>query len=127
MSDKDRLNFEYSIDEFTETELKVNIFFQNPTSVSTTNEKDQLILRLENFRDAEGKLIAEDQDIVSSLPNQLDPTTSLMVAQAGTAASSAVGAATSINLVLNFVKGASMSQMISSIKNLQVIVHLVLM
>ena len=84
-------------------------------------------MRLENFRDAEGKLIAEDQDIVSSLPNQLDPTTSLMVAQAGTAASSAVGAATSINLVLNFVKGASMSQMISSIKNLQVIVHLVLM
>ena len=38
-----------------------------------------------------------------------------------------MGAATSINLVLNFVKGASMSQMISSIKNLQVIVHLVLM
>ena len=41
-----------------------------------------------------------------------------MAAQAGAAASSAVGAATSVNLVLNFVKGASMSQMISSIKNL---------
>ena len=40
MSDKERLNFEYSIDEFSETDLKINIFFQNPTSVSTTHEKD---------------------------------------------------------------------------------------
>jgi len=82
---------------------------------------------LRDFRDKNNKLIAEDQDIRQAIPNQIDPDAAAAVAQAGAAASSAVGASVTINIVLNLIMSASMNQMLSSIKNLQVIVHLCLL
>ena len=43
------------------------------------------------------------------MPNQLDAETGLMVEKAGAAASSAVGAAATINIILNLVMSASMN------------------
>lgn len=51
----------------------------------------------------------------------------MVIAAAGAAASSGMGASVIINLILNFVLSASMNQMLGSIKNMQVIVHLCLM
>ena len=60
MSDKERLKFEYSVLEFSAKNLKVTLVFENPSDVSSNSEKDSLVVRLENFRDKKGNLIAQD-------------------------------------------------------------------
>mmetsp|Transcript_34941 Transcript_34941/g.42830 ORF Transcript_34941/g.42830 Transcript_34941/m.42830 type:complete len:94 (-) Transcript_34941:1640-1921(-) len=60
------------------------------------------------------------------LPTQLDPGTAATIQAVGATASAGVGASFSFNIILNLVASQSLNQMLSSIKNLQVIVHLTL-
>lgn len=96
--------------------MKLN--FDNPGYVSSNPEKDRLVIEMRDFRDKDGNLIAEDQDIRNRLPNQIDEAVAITAAAAGAAAASSVGGATTVNIVLNIVMSASMNQMIGSIKNL---------
>lgn len=123
---KDQLGFEYSVRTFTDEELSLNFFFENPTSVSSY-EKDTLVFKLDNFRDREGSIIYDNFEIRKKMPRQASPAAVEVAESAGAAASAAVGASTSVNLVLNILLSGSLNQMLSSIKNLQVIVHLTLL
>lgn len=84
------------------------------------------MIKLDNFRDKEGNLIVQELEIRQPLPNQLDGETAAMVALAGGVAAAAVSSSFSLNFLVNILMSGSMNSMLSSIKNLQVIVHLAL-
>ena len=44
MQDKSLLNFAYTIDEFSESNLIYSLKFENPVAVSATTEKDSLVV-----------------------------------------------------------------------------------
>ena len=69
MSDTDKLSFQYEVKEFSETKLNFKLHFDNPPSVSSTTEKDMMVVQLRNFRDPNGKLISESDDIRREVPN----------------------------------------------------------
>ena len=61
------------------------------------------------------------------MPNQLDKQTAEVLESAGLATVGTVATTVVINIFLSFLKGASLNTMISSIKSMQIIVHLCLM
>ena len=87
--------------------MKLN--FDSPGSITSTTEKDYLVIEMRNFRDKEGNLIAEDNDIRNALPNQISGEVALVAATAGAAAASSVGASSTINIVLNIIMSTSMN------------------
>ena len=44
MQDKSLLNFSYSVDKFSESKLIYSLKFENPIAVSSTTEKDSLVV-----------------------------------------------------------------------------------
>lgn len=82
---------------------------------------------LHDLRDPDGNLIVEDQEIRKNLPNMVSADVAVAVAAAGGVAAGGVGGSFGFNFILNLLMSTSMNQMLGSIKNLQVIVHLVLM
>ena len=44
MQDKSLLDFTYTVDEFSESKLVYSLKFENPLTVSSTIEKDSLVL-----------------------------------------------------------------------------------
>lgn len=60
MQTKDVLDFAYKIESFEEKKLVMSLQFEKPVAVSATTEKDSLVIQLRDFRDKDGKLIAED-------------------------------------------------------------------
>ena len=82
---------------------------------------------MQNFKDEDGKIIAEEEEIRFMVPNQISEAEGAAVAAAGAAASAAVGASGAIQISLQFILKGSMNQMLSSIKHLQIIVHLCIM
>ena len=44
MQDKNLLNFSYNVDEFSESKLIYSLKFENPIAVSSTTEKDSLVV-----------------------------------------------------------------------------------
>ena len=56
----------------------------------------------------------------------MNAATAMTASMAADAASTTVGATATFNIILNVIMSASMNQMLGSIKNLQVIVHLCL-
>ena len=69
MSDAASLAFEYEILEFSNMNLKFKLNFVNPPSVSSTTDKEVMVIQLRNFRDPDGKLIAESEDLRREVPN----------------------------------------------------------
>ena len=56
----------------------------------------------------------------------IDPAEAAVLEAAGAFASASAGASLSFNFVLNILMSSSLNSMLSAIKNLQVIVHLIL-
>ena len=81
---------------------------------------------MRDFRDPEGNLIVDEHNMRKPIPTQLDPGTAQAIEVIGTTAGASVGASFSFNVVLNLIISQGLNQMLSSIKNLQVIVHLTL-
>lgn len=127
MTDTSKVEFTYTVISFDQDQLVADIEFKSPSDVSATREKDELYVRLIDFRDNDGGLIANDTTLKYSIPNQISAAEGAAVATAGSAASSGVGAATSIQLVLKFLMRGSLNGMLSSIQSLQIIIHLSLM
>ena len=100
--------------------------FENPKSVSN-GDIDVLVVELEDFRDPQGELIYDSLIIRRNMPSQTSIEAAEAVESAGAAASSVVGASTTINIVLNLVMSSSLNQMLSHIKNTQLMVHLTLL
>ena len=57
----------------------------------------------------------------------IDPGVATALAAAGAAAKSVVGSSFSFNSIMSILTGSSMNAMLASIKNVQVIVHLLLL
>ena len=117
---EDKLQFTYQTDEFTDEQLKLKLNFEYPNYVygAPNEDQDQLVIKLSNFRDKEGNLIIDQQEIIKPMPNQIDDDTALAVSVIGSTAAGAVGSSFSFNFILNLVLGTSMSQMLGSIKAL---------
>ena len=109
MTAVDQLQFTYTIGGFSGTSLDLKLNFDSPGSITSTTEKDYLVIEMRNFRDKEGNLIAEDNDIRNALPNQISGEVALVAATAGAAAASSVGASSTINIVLNIIMSTSMN------------------
>lgn len=116
------LNFDYNITT-SDTNIDVQLKFKNPSGVSVAEEKDLLVIELNDFRDNEGNLIVKENKIVNEIPNQVDPEMAASLEKAGDAVSSSVGASFSFNFIIQLLMAASIAQMVSSIKFLQIIVH----
>ena len=71
MSDKELLEFNYTVVEFNDENLQFELQFENPDLVSQQIEKDNLLIRLDNFRDDQEELIAKDQMIKKVIPSQM--------------------------------------------------------
>lgn len=68
MSDKDLLSYEYTVETFENQGLSLALHFENPNVVSVNQEREYIVLELRDFRDQEGNLIAEDQDLRLPVP-----------------------------------------------------------
>ena len=126
-TDATKLSFEVKVLEFSSNRLSMQLKFENPAYVSTTNDKDVLVLRMDNFRDPDGKLIADEFLLRKNLPNQMDADYAVKIEQASQAAGGLIGAGFSFTAIVNLVVGSRMNEMLGSVKNLQLIVHLTLM
>ena len=107
--------------------MALRVKFEDPDNVSVASEKEYLVIELKDFRDNEGKLIVEEKIIRIPIPNQVSFGLAVTMETAGSFASSGVASSMSFNFVLSILLSTSLSQMLSSIKNLQVIVHLSLL
>ena len=123
MSDPKRLAFNYTIDVVDDDKMSLSLQFVNPSDVTSAVEPDWLVIRLENFKDTEGKVIVEEKELRMQLPNQMDPNFVELVVLAGTVA--AITVATP--MILQLLMKTSMNKLLSSIKNLQVLIHLTLL
>ena len=63
MSDRSMLNFNYTVSEISSTSLSLDLKFVSPEYVSVTPDKENLIVRLQNLRDANGDLIVESSEL----------------------------------------------------------------
>ena len=126
-TDATKLSFEVKVLEFSSDSLSMQLEFENPSYISTTNEKDVLFLTMDNFRDSEDKLIVDEILLRKNLPNQMDKEYAEKIKSASQAAGGLVGAGFSFTAVINLVVGHKMNEMLGSVKNLQLIVHLTLM
>ena len=63
MSDRSMLNFNYTVSEISSTSLSLDLKFVSPEYVSVTPDKENLIVRLKNLRDANGDLIVESSEL----------------------------------------------------------------
>ena len=52
--DTDALSFNYTISDFSNEKMSVTLAFAKPSTISTTNEKDTLVIELRDFRDENG-------------------------------------------------------------------------
>ena len=82
---------------------------------------------MNNFRDSEDKLIVDEILLRKNLPNQMDKEYAEKIKSASQAAGGLVGAGFSFTAVINLAVGHKMNEMLGSVKNLQLIVHLTLM
>ena len=105
----------------------MGLLFTNPEQISVSEEPESLIIRLKDFRDPNGELIAKDQEIRKSLPTQINPSMAEALQAAGSIASASVGTSLSFNFVLNILMRTSLNSMLSAIKFLQIVVHLTLL
>lgn len=104
------IKFNYTVDAFTDEQLAISLKFDTPGEVSTSHEKDYLVIQLRNFRDKDGNVIAEDQEIRKPLPTQSGGGSMTMTAEAlGAAAATSVGASFAFNGILNIIMSASMN------------------
>ena len=106
--------------------MNIQLKFTDPGYVSAATEKEELVILLTDFRDPDDNLIVEYQEIRKELPNQVDANIAASMNAAGSTAAAGVGGSFSFNFILNLIMSTSMNQMLSSIKNLQLVVHLIL-
>ena len=107
--------------------VSLSLNFADPDNVSIASEKDILVVELKDFRDNEGNLIVDEKIIRIPMPNQVSAGLAVTMETTGGIASSGVASSFSFNFVLSILLSSSLAQMLSSIKNLQVIVHLSLL
>ena len=105
--------------------MKIQLNFETPPYISANVDPEKLVLLLHDFR-YNDELIVDDQEIQRDLPNQLDANFAAAVGAAGDTTAAGIGGSMSFNFIANIVMKTSMNQMLTSIKNLQVIVHLLL-
>lgn len=126
MSEPQQLNFKYKIKNFDNEGLSIGLEFDESMIISTNPEPEYLVVEMKDFRDPDGKLIVAEHQMRKPIPTQLDPGTAEAIEIVGATAGAGMGASFSFNVVLNLLVSQSLNQMLSSIKNLQVIVHLTL-
>ena len=105
----------------------MDLQFESPGQISYNAQPEILVIKLQDFRDPDGNLIAEDKEIVKTLPTMIDPAEASVLEAVGAFASASAGASLTFNFVLNLLMSTSLNSMLSAIKNLQVIVHLTLL
>lgn len=84
------------------------------------------MIELNELRDKNGLLIAENQLIRKPIPTQLDDSTAATIAVIGDSVGTSLGTQFSLNMVLSILMNVSLNALISSIKSLQIITHLLL-
>lgn len=125
----EKLRFTYRPGEFTDSKLDLEMEFENPSYVygAPNPDQDKLLIKMRDFRDKEGNLIVEAFEVEKPIPSQVDGDFAVALDIAGGLAAGTVGGSFSFNFILNLLMGTSMSQLLGSIKPLQVIIHLSLM
>ena len=67
-SKPEKLKFEVEVLEFSSELLSMQLLFENPAYVSAMQEKDVLVIDLNDFRDQEGLLIVDGHVLKKELP-----------------------------------------------------------
>ena len=130
MSNADKLQFQYSSKEFSDDSLGIQLIFENPNEVSLIPyDLDYLVIELENFRDQKGELIADYHTTRTALPNQIDEnSTAFKVLETfGDLIVVALGVTVSFSFALSYLMNASLQQLLSLVKNLQLVSHIPLL
>ena len=107
MSDPEMLQFEFEAREFGKEKLNLSLLFENPEHISYNEEPEILVIQLKDFRDPNGNLIVEEQEIRKTLPTQMDPALAAAIESAAATASASTAASFSLNFVLNIVMSTS--------------------
>ena len=74
-SDEEMLQFSYQYNKFDHEKLSIELIFDHPEHVSYNQEPEKLVISLNDFRDRDGNLIAEDMKLDKVLPTQTDTST----------------------------------------------------
>ena len=123
----EKLKFSFNQTSSIDEGFELQLYFEDPKFISSSIDRDTLVIQLDDLRDNEGKLIVEHLQLKKALPNQVDSETAENIAVASEVAASGVASTLSFNFVLNLLMNTSMNQMIGSIKILQVVIHLALL
>ena len=123
----EKLQFTYEFGDFEDKSVSLSLNFADPDNVSIAKETDILVIELKDFRDNEGNLIVDEKTIRISIPNQVEAGLAVTVEAAGSTAASGVASSFSFNFIMSILLSSSLSKMLASIKNLQIIVHLSLL
>jgi hypothetical protein len=125
------MGFEYQLKYYANTEISLMLFFDNPALIAKAREPDMFLIRLKDttiFRSRAGEPIEENVEARFPMRPQIGHSavgTALKYVAFFTA--SVIGTNFTISIILKFSANQSMSMMISLLKQLQIIVHLLLM
>ena len=106
-SDPNMLYFQFKTNNFDTEKLSLELLFVNPDHISYNPEPETLIIKLKDFRDPDGNLIVEEQELKKTLPTQMDPGLASVIEAAGVTAAASSAASFSLNFVLNIVMSTS--------------------
>ena len=96
--------------------------------ISINPDPEELVVYIKNLYDKDGSLISEDFRMRKELPPQLsDGSLAQSLEVAGNAAAASVAATSVLNIVLSFMMQGILNQMLATIKQLQLILHLALL
>ena len=126
------LDFVWECIEFKADEMVFKLSFKNPECISSQGSPgDLLVISLYDqrlFEDSSGKLIWPETRLEKRMIRQIATSGAEKEALETIAgsASTAIMTTSLINVILNFLLQGSLSTLVSALKNLQIIVHIML-
>ena len=102
----DKMEFEYQLEHYDNSELSLNLFFENPAYISKARQPEIFVIRLKDttiFRSKEGEPIYENVEVRSSIRPQIGHS-SVATALKGVAllTTALIAASFSISVILKF-------------------------
>ena len=98
--------------------------FDSPSEVSRYSDKETLLIELIEFRDMNGEMIADDRQLNTTIPNQLDESEFVAIKSVASVSAAAIQTQITINAIIQILKNHSFNQVLSSMKYLVLIVHI---
>ena len=127
---KDKLNFTWECIDFSESQMVIQLYFENPLFVSATDEPSQLLIVFNNetaLLDIEGHTLDPDLELSRRIPTQMDSKLGEQLDGATTAASNSAKIFLAGEFILSMFFVGGLSQLLKLNQNLSVIVHMQLL